>query len=75
MPDDLRDLLERDLDAREFFDSLPMFARDHVVRRASEIGTREMLSGVANQAMHDAFQLDQYRTMFEDETDSDIDLI
>jgi phytoene/squalene synthetase len=75
MPDDLQDLLEKDRDARAFFASLPMFARDQVVARSRQITNKEDLSGIANQAMHDAFQLDQYRTMFEDETDSDIDLI
>lgn len=75
MPDDLQNLLDNDQEALAFFDSLPMFARDQVMHRAARITTREELSGVANQAMHDALQLEQYRPMFEDETDSKIDLL
>ncbi|NLG24652.1 MAG: hypothetical protein GX558_04805 [Clostridiales bacterium] len=75
IPDDLHDLLDSDQEALAFFESLPMFARDQVMHRAAQISTKEELGGVANQAMHDALQLDQYRTMFEDETDSKIDLI
>lgn len=75
MPDNLQDLLEKDREANAFFESLPMFVRDHVMNRATEIMTKEELSGVANQAMHDAFQLEQYSPMFEDETDSEADLL
>jgi len=74
MPDSLSDLFDRDQDARNFFDSLPMFIQDQIQSNVRGITTREELSGVAHQIMHDGLLLDQYKPMFEDETDSEIDL-
>lgn len=75
MSDSLRDLFEKDREAQDFFDSLPMFIQDQIQSRAHSVQTKEELSGLANQAMHDALLLEQYKPMFEDETDSDIDLM
>lgn len=74
MPDSLQDLLDTDREAQAFFDSLPMFVRDQMRLNAMNIQTKEELSGRANQAMHDSLQLEQYKPIFEDETDSRIDL-
>ncbi|NLD59832.1 MAG: hypothetical protein GX647_09285 [Clostridiales bacterium] len=75
MPDNLRDLLEKDRDALDYYNSLPMFIRDRAGSHSEEIQTKADLSAYANQSMHDALLLDQYKPMFEDETDSDIDFV
>lgn len=75
MPDTLGELLARDREARAFFDSLPMFIQDQARNSAVRIETREELSGFANEAARSALKLPQYRSMFEDETDSKADLI
>ena len=75
MPDTLRDLLEGDREAYEFFQSLPMFVQDRMAERGDRIQTKEELSGLANEAMRDGLSLDQYAPVFEDETDSDVDLM
>lgn len=75
MADTLHDLLENDLDALDYFDSLPAFVQDQLMARAEEIQTIEEMSGYANQSMHDALLLDQYKPLFEDETDSELDLL
>lgn len=73
MADNLQDLLEKDREALNFFRSLPMFIQDQTMDQSEKIQTIADLSAVANESMHDAFLLDQYKPMFEDETDSDID--
>lgn len=75
MPDSLDDLLDNDREAYAFFQSLPMFVRDRLMENADTIQTREELSGFANDAMRDALSLEQYEPIFEDETNSDIDLM
>ena len=75
MPDSLRELFDQDREARAFYDSLPLFIRDKIVLQASEIQNKEELSGLANEYMRDALKLDQYTAIFEDETDSDADLL
>jgi len=74
MPNSLQDLFSQDQGAYAFFQSLPMFVQDHIKRHAHRIQTKEELSGMAHNAARDGLQLGQYATMFEDETDSDIDL-
>ncbi len=73
MADNLPDLLEKDLEAQDYYTSLPMFVQDQVAARAGEIHTIADLSAFANESMRDALLLDQYKPMFEDETDSEID--
>ncbi|MGI6239545.1 MAG: hypothetical protein ACOYI5_07950 [Christensenellales bacterium] len=75
MPDNLPDLLEKDRDAYNFYHSLPMFIQDQLDARAPEIQSAAALSAFANQSMHDALLLDQYKPMFEDETESEIDFV
>ena len=75
MPDTLNELLESDREAYEFYQSLPMFIRDRMAERADEIQTKEELSGLANEAMRDGLSIEQYAPIFEDETNSDADLI
>jgi len=74
MPSSLQDLFNQDQDAYAFFQSLPMFVQDHIKRHAHHIQTKEELSGMAHNAARQGLQLEQYAPMFEDETDSDIDL-
>ena len=74
MPDSLQDLFDKDQEALAFFQSLPMFVQDHVRRHAGGIQTKEELSGIAHNAAREDLQFGQYAPMFEDETDSDIDL-
>lgn len=52
-----------------------MFVQDQIQANAANIQTKEELSGMAHNAARDGLQLNQYRPMFEDETDSDIDLM
>jgi hypothetical protein len=73
MAGNLNELLEMDRDALAFYESLPMFVRDQTARHAREIRTIADLSAFANESMRDGLLLRQYRPMFEDETDSDID--
>lgn len=75
MPDSLDDLLTNDQEAQAFFDSLPMFIQDQLREEGEDITTKEALSGLANMAMSSGLKLDQYMPMFEDETDSEIDLL
>jgi hypothetical protein len=75
MADNLSDLLQKDRDARDFYDSLPLFIRDQTRTHSEEIQTIADLSAFANMSMHDALLLGQYQTMFEDETDSEADMI
>lgn len=75
MPDSLQDLFNKDREAQEFFDSLPMFIQDQIRTNAGDIQSKQQLSGIANQAMHGGLLLGQYKPMFEDETDSRIDLL
>ena len=74
MPDSLRDLFDKDQEAHAFFQSLPMFVQDRIRRHEAGIQTKEELSGIAHNAAREGLQLRQYAPMFEDETDSDIDL-
>ena len=74
MPDSLRDLFDKDQEAYAFFQSLPMFVQDYIHRHAAGIQTKEELSGIAHHAAREGLRLDQYTPMFEDETDSGIDL-
>ena len=75
MPNSLQDLFDKDREAYAFFQSLPIFVQDQVKSRSKDIQTKEELSGIANNVMHDALLLDQYETLFEDETDSSIDMM
>ena len=75
MPDGLHDLLEKDREALEFYDSLPMFIQDHIMAREDEIQTIADLSAVANESMREGLFLGPYKPMFEDETESGIDYI
>lgn len=75
MPDSLQDLFSKDQEAYAFFRSLPMFVQDQIQANAANIQTKEELSGMANNVARDGLQLNQYQPMFEDETDSDIDLM
>jgi len=74
MADSLRDLFAKDQEAYAFFQSLPMFVQDHIHRHAAGIQTKEELSGLAHNAAREGLQAGAYAPMFEDETDSDIDL-
>ena len=74
MPDSLQDLFAKDQEAHAFFQSLPMFVQDHIRRHARGIQTKEELGGIAHTVAREGLQLGQYAPMFEDETDSDIDL-
>lgn len=74
MSDSLRQLLNNDQEASAFFGSLPMFVQDRVRARADQVRTREELASLANNIARDGLRLSQYRGIFQDETDSDIDL-
>ena len=75
MPDSLQDLFDQDTEARAFYDSLPMFIRHKIDAEADGIQSKAELSGRANDHMRSALGLEQYKSMFEDETDSPIDLM
>lgn len=75
MPDSLGDLLNRDSQSERFFHSLPMFIQDQLKRVGGQIQSREELGGLANEMMREGLKMDEYNTMYEDETDSDIDLM
>lgn len=74
VPDSLQDLFDKDQEAYAFFQSLPMFVQDQIRANAENIQSKEELSGMANNAAREALMLDPYKPMFEDETDSKIDL-
>lgn len=67
-------LLETDGRAYEFFQTLPIFVQDAVREHADQIRTKAELSAYANQAISDGLSKQPYRNMFEDSTNSDIDL-
>lgn len=75
MPDSLKDLFDKDQEAYAFFQSLPMFVQDQILIHAADIQTREELSGRANNIARNGLRQKQYKPMFEDETDSQIDLL
>lgn len=74
MPDSLQDLFDTDQEAYAFFQSLPMFVQDQLRASATRIQTKEELSGMANDIARAGLRQEQYQPMFEDETDSQIDL-
>ena len=73
MANNLPDLLEKDIDALDFYYSLPPFIQHQIMTRPNGIQTMEDLSSIAKKSMHDALLLDQYKPMLEDETGSEID--
>ncbi len=75
MPNSLKALFDTDREAYAFFMSLPMFTKDQIRANAHQITDRAALSAMAHNASHDALKLEQYEPMFEDETDSEIDLM
>jgi len=74
VPDSLQDLFDKDQEAHAFFQSLPMFVQDHIKRHSRSIQTKEELGAIAHDAAREGLQLGQYAPLFEDETDSHIDL-
>jgi len=74
MPDSLHDLFDKDQESYAFFRSLPMFVQDQIQANASRIQTKEDLGGMAHNAARDGLRLEQYQPLFEDETNSDVDL-
>ena len=74
MPDSLQELFDNDREAAAFFATLPMFVQDQVRAMGTVVRTREELASLANNVARDGLKLSQYRTVFEDETDSEIDL-
>jgi hypothetical protein len=74
MPDSLQNLFDNDREAAAFFATLPMFVQDQVRAKAEVVRTREELASLANNIAREGVKLSQYRSVFEDETDSEIDL-
>lgn len=74
MPDSLQDLLDSDREAAAYFQSLPMFVQDQIRAKPGAAQTREQLASLANNLARDGLRLPQYQSVFEDETDSNIDL-
>lgn len=74
MPDSLQELFSTDREAAAFFATLPMFVQDQVRARAEDVHSREELASLANNFARQGLKQSQYQPIFEDETDSRIDL-